>query len=120
MTAFITSTERPSSTSSGSQVAELLPTTDHGAHDLRGSALGPRDSKWRARPNVTEPTTRTLVVPGATLTYDVRVPDGPSDKRPLFVSGSPMGASGFEQLVGHFTDRTVITYDPRGNGTQHP
>jgi pimeloyl-ACP methyl ester carboxylesterase len=25
-----------------------------------------------------------------------------------------MGASGFEQLVGHFGDRTVITYDPRG------
>lgn len=25
-----------------------------------------------------------------------------------------MGASGFEQLVRHFTDRTVITYDPRG------
>src|SRR4029453_13959365 len=25
-----------------------------------------------------------------------------------------MGASGFEQLVGHFTDRTIITYDPRG------
>jgi pimeloyl-ACP methyl ester carboxylesterase len=63
---------------------------------------------------MTEPTTRTLDVPGATLTYDVRVPDGPSDRRPLFVFGSPMGASGFEQLVGHLTDRTVITYDPRG------
>lgn len=25
-----------------------------------------------------------------------------------------MGASGFEQLVGHFQDRTLITYDPRG------
>ena len=25
-----------------------------------------------------------------------------------------MGASGFEQLVSHFGDRTVITYDPRG------
>jgi pimeloyl-ACP methyl ester carboxylesterase len=32
----------------------------------------------------------------------------------LFIFGSPMGASGFEQLVGHFRDRTVITYDPRG------
>src|SRR5438874_2204113 len=61
-----------------------------------------------------EPTTHTLAVPGATLTYDVHVSDAPSDKRPLFTFGSPMGASGFEQLVGHFTDRTVITYDPRG------
>ena len=25
-----------------------------------------------------------------------------------------MGASGFGTLVGHFTDRTVVTYDPRG------
>jgi pimeloyl-ACP methyl ester carboxylesterase len=60
------------------------------------------------------PTTHTLEVPGATLTYDVHEPDTSSDKRPLFIFGSPMGASGFEQLVGHFTDRTVITYDPRG------
>ena len=63
---------------------------------------------------MTEPTTHTLDVPGATLTYDVHEPDSPSDRRPLFIFGSPMGASGFEQLVGHFTDRTVITYDPRG------
>ncbi len=61
-----------------------------------------------------EPTTHTLDVDGAMLAYDVRQPDAPSDKRPLFIFGSPMGASGFEQLVGHFTDRTVITYDPRG------
>lgn len=32
----------------------------------------------------------------------------------MFVFGSPMAASGFEQLVSYFTDRTVITYDPRG------
>jgi pimeloyl-ACP methyl ester carboxylesterase len=64
--------------------------------------------------HMTEPTTHTIDVPGATLTYDVHVPDAPSDERPLFVFGSPMGASGFEQLVGHLADRTVITYDPRG------
>ena len=63
---------------------------------------------------MTQPTTSTLDVPGATLTYDVREPETPSDERPLFIFGSPMGASGFEQLVGHFTDRTVVTYDPRG------
>ena len=63
---------------------------------------------------MTEPTTHTVEVPGATLTYDVHEPETPSDKRPLFIFGSPMGASGFEQLIGHLRDRTVITYDPRG------
>ena len=61
-----------------------------------------------------EPITHTLDVPGAVLTYDVREPEEPGDQRPLFIFGSPMGASGFEQLVIHFGDRTVITYDPRG------
>ena len=28
--------------------------------------------------------------------------------------GSPMGASGFDILGGHFPDRTIVTYDPRG------
>lgn len=63
---------------------------------------------------MTEPITRTVEAPGAVLTYDVREPETPSEHRPLFIFGSPMGASGFEQLVGHFGDRTVITYDPRG------
>jgi pimeloyl-ACP methyl ester carboxylesterase len=61
----------------------------------------------------TEPTTRTLEVPGAVLTYDVRSNPDSSD-RPLFIIGSPMGASGFRTLAGHFADRTVVTYDPRG------
>lgn len=60
------------------------------------------------------PTTRTLEVPGAVLAYDVRQPATPSRHRPLFVFGSPMGASGFAQLVELLDDRTVITYDPRG------
>lgn len=63
---------------------------------------------------MTEVTTGTVEVPGAVLTYDVRQPETPSDHLPLFIFGSPMAASGFEQLVSHFTDRTVITYDPRG------
>jgi pimeloyl-ACP methyl ester carboxylesterase len=61
----------------------------------------------------TEPTTKTLRVPGATLTYDVRPGSGP-ETTPLFLIGSPMGAAGFGTLAGHFADRTVITYDPRG------
>lgn len=59
-------------------------------------------------------TTHTLDVPGATLTYDVRAaPDGTEPI--LLLIGSPMGAAGFVTLAGHFTDRTVVTYDPRGS-----
>ncbi len=61
---------------------------------------------------MTEPTTKTLDVPGATLTYDVRKVDSAAPV--LFVIGSPMGASGFGTLASHFPDRTVVTYDPRG------
>jgi pimeloyl-ACP methyl ester carboxylesterase len=60
-----------------------------------------------------EPTTRTLDVPGAVLTYDVR-PGDDSPAPALLLIGSPMGAGGFATLAGHFTDRTVVTYDPRG------
>jgi pimeloyl-ACP methyl ester carboxylesterase len=63
---------------------------------------------------MSEPTTHTLDVPGAALTYDVRPPQAPSPYPPLFVFGSPMAASGFAQLVEQLDDRTVITYDPRG------
>ena len=63
---------------------------------------------------VTETTTRTLEVPGATLTYDVR-PGGSTDEPPLFLIGSPMAAAGFGSLASHFADRTVVTYDPRGS-----
>ena len=65
-------------------------------------------------PTATAPVTRTLEVPGATLTYDVR-PNESSTHLPLFLIGSPMGAGGFPTLAGHFSDRTVITYDPRGS-----
>ena len=34
----------------------------------------------------------------------------------LLIIGSPMGADGFTTLAGHFTDRTVVTYDPRSAG----
>jgi pimeloyl-ACP methyl ester carboxylesterase len=61
---------------------------------------------------MTEPTTHTLVVDGATLTYDIRRTDSAAPV--LFMIGSPMGAGGFGTLAGHFTDRTVVTYDPRG------
>ncbi|HKY49532.1 MAG TPA: alpha/beta hydrolase, partial [Acidimicrobiia bacterium] len=63
---------------------------------------------------MTDENTRTLVVPGATLSYDLR-PGGSPEATPLFMIGSPMGAGGFGSLASHFTDRTVITYDPRGS-----
>ncbi|HET9522235.1 MAG TPA: alpha/beta hydrolase [Candidatus Limnocylindrales bacterium] len=60
-----------------------------------------------------ELTTRTLEVPGATLTYDVRRNEQ-STEPVLMLIGSPMGAAGFGSLAGHFSDRTIVTYDPRG------
>jgi len=60
-----------------------------------------------------EPTSHTLDVPGATLTYDVRAVASSQDPV-LLIIGSPMGASGFAALAGAFGDRTVVTYDPRG------
>jgi pimeloyl-ACP methyl ester carboxylesterase len=62
---------------------------------------------------MTEPTTHTLDVPGASITYDVRRNDATTEPA-LVMIGSPMGAAGFGTLAGHFTDRTVVTYDPRG------
>jgi pimeloyl-ACP methyl ester carboxylesterase len=57
-------------------------------------------------------TTHTIDADGATLTYDVRAADSPAPV--LLMIGSPMGAGGFATLAGHFTHRTVVTYDPRG------
>jgi len=62
---------------------------------------------------MTQPTTQALEAPGAVLTYDVR-PNPASTEPPLMLIGSPMGAGGFATLAGHFADRTVVTYDPRG------
>lgn len=64
---------------------------------------------------MTEPTTHTLNVPGAVLHYDIREPAGGDSSEPaLLLIGSPMGAAGFVTLAGHFPDRRVVTYDPRG------
>jgi len=64
---------------------------------------------------MTEPKSHTLDVPGAVLHYDVRSNDA-STEPVLLLIGSPMGADGFVTLAGHFTDRTVVTYDPRAAG----
>ena len=62
---------------------------------------------------MTEPKTHALDAPGAVLHYDVRSGD-PGTGPVLLLIGSPMGAAGFVTLAGHFPDRTVVTYDPRG------
>src|SRR5437016_10357669 len=62
---------------------------------------------------MTEPTTHTLDVPGAVVTYDVHANVAGAEPVLLMI-GSPMGAAGFGTLAGHFADRTVVTYDPRG------
>jgi pimeloyl-ACP methyl ester carboxylesterase len=64
---------------------------------------------------MTQPETHTLDAPGAVLYYDVRSNDA-SSQPVLLLIGSPMGADGFVAQAGHFTDRTVVTYDPRGAG----
>ena len=63
---------------------------------------------------MTEPKTQTLDLPGAAITYDVRGAESDGTRRVLLLIGSPMGAAGFATLASHFTDRTVVTYDPRG------
>jgi pimeloyl-ACP methyl ester carboxylesterase len=65
---------------------------------------------------MTEPKTQTLDLTGATLTYEVRGAEPERAEPVLLMIGSPMDASGFTPLAGHFPERTVVTYDPRGVG----
>ena len=68
---------------------------------------------------LTQPITKTLEVPGAVLTYDVR-PSESTTEPALVLIGSPMGAGGFPSLAARFGDRTIVTYDPRNNGERSP
>jgi pimeloyl-ACP methyl ester carboxylesterase len=62
-------------------------------------------------------TTHTLKTDEAEIAYDVHGPLPTADGRPLlFMIGQPMTAAGFDTLASHFSDRTVVTYDPRGLG----
>ncbi|WP_433393397.1 alpha/beta fold hydrolase [Micromonospora sp. KLBMP9576] len=66
---------------------------------------------------MTKSQTRTLTAPDVDLVYDVRDPlPGSGGHRTLLMIGQPMTAEGFAALAPHFTDRTVVTYDPRGLG----
>lgn len=63
-----------------------------------------------------EPRTFTLDLPGRRLGYDIRDADAETTAPVLLMIAAPMDASGFTTLAGHFPDRTVVTYDPRGVG----
>ena len=69
-------------------------------------------------PTLTTVDQRTLSVPGAVLTYDVRGDlAAATDAAPaLMLVGTPMTADGFTTLAESFGDRPVITYDPRNTG----
>jgi pimeloyl-ACP methyl ester carboxylesterase len=63
-----------------------------------------------------EPRTLTLDIPGGRLVYDIREADTETTTPMLLMIAAPMDATGFATLAGHFRDRTVVTYDPRGVG----
>jgi hypothetical protein len=70
----------------------------------------------RGRPTM-ETQTHTLETPDVDLVYDVHGPSPTAGGRPpLLMAGHPMDASGFDTLASYFSDRTVVTYDPRGIG----
>jgi pimeloyl-ACP methyl ester carboxylesterase len=70
---------------------------------------------------MTEPievSTRTVGSGPSAVTYDVRgdLREATPERPVLLMVGSPMDAVGFGTLASHFTDRPVVTYDPRGAG----
>ena len=62
--------------------------------------------------------THTLGTGASAVTYDVHgdLADATPECPALLMIGCPMDASGFVSLRSHFTDRPVVTYDPRGAG----
>jgi pimeloyl-ACP methyl ester carboxylesterase len=64
-------------------------------------------------------TTRSLAVPGARLHYEIRTAVDFAARRgdpPLLVIGSPMASADFASLADALaSDRSVVTYDPRGH-----
>ena len=60
--------------------------------------------------------TRTLETPDVDLVYEVRPPVRDAGHPLLLMAGHPMDARGFDTLASYFSDRTVVSYDPRGLG----
>ncbi|MFD2396478.1 alpha/beta fold hydrolase [Prauserella oleivorans] len=58
-----------------------------------------------------------LETPEVDLAYDVHGPlPAAGGRPPLLMIGQPMAASGFGTLAALLSERTVVTYDPRGLG----
>lgn len=78
------------------------------------------DTLRSERHAMTEQAVQTHVVGAGSeaITYDIRgeLSAATAERPALFLLGSPMEASGFGSLAAHFTDRPVVTYDPRGSG----
>ncbi len=70
------------------------------------------------QPSTLNATTHTVGDGPDEIHYYVRgdLREGTADRPVLMMIGSPMDATGFGTLAGHFTDRPVVTYDPRGSG----
>lgn len=81
----------------------------------KGTAVGLTGMTPNDSAEDTSMLTHTVSVPGATITYDVRG-DVTPQTTPLVLIGSPMDATGFGTLASYFTDRVVVTYDPRNTG----
>ncbi|MGI9030102.1 MAG: alpha/beta fold hydrolase [Ilumatobacteraceae bacterium] len=66
----------------------------------------------------TATTTHTVGTGPETVTYDVRgdLAAATPDRPVLLMFANPMDAASFGTLASHFTDRPVVTYDPRGAG----
>lgn len=62
--------------------------------------------------------TRTVGEGEDAIIYDVHgdLATATAERPALFLFGAPMDATGFQMLAGHFGDRPVVTYDPRGAG----
>src|ERR687893_2987942 len=72
-----------------------------------------------ARPIASRPVRAHVIGDGDdAVTYDVHgdLADATPDRPVLFMYATPMEAAAFGPMAGLFTDRPVVTYDPRGAG----
>src|SRR5918993_2485175 len=62
--------------------------------------------------------TRTVGEGNDTITYDIHgdLADATPDRPVLLMFATPMDAAAFGPMAALFTDRPVVTYDPRGAG----
>ena len=69
---------------------------------------------------MTEPTTHTLEVPGATLTYDVHEPEAPSEQAPAVHLRLADGRLGLRAARGSLHGPHGHHLRPAWHGAEHP